>query len=119
MGRKHTVPYALFKCHGFINPYLAKDTGFSEADLQLLWNALKGQMWEIDRSASRGLMATRGLYVFEHDSMLGNAPAHELFARIHVSELGTDKAPRKFEEYKIEVITTAMPQGVTLHKMIG
>ena len=68
MGRKNTVPYALYKCHGFVNPYLAKDTGFTDHDLQLLWDALKGIMWEIDRSAARGLMCTRGLYVFEHDS---------------------------------------------------
>ena len=77
MGRKWTVPYGLYRCSGFVNPYLAKDTGFSADDLQTLWDALKGQMWEIDRSASRGLMCTRGLYVFEHDSPLGNAPAHE------------------------------------------
>jgi CRISPR-associated protein Cas7/Csd2 subtype I-C len=74
MGRKNTVPYGLYRCHGFVNPYLAEDTGFSDADLELLWTALKGAMWEIDRSASRGLMATRGLYVFEHESRLGNAP---------------------------------------------
>jgi CRISPR-associated protein Csd2 len=122
MGRKNTVPYALYKCHGFVNPYLARGehgTGFSDADLQLLWAALKGQMWEIDRSASRGLMATRGLYVFEHASALGGAPAHELFARVHVAALGADKAPRKFEDYKVEVNTEAMPAGVTLYRMVG
>jgi len=119
MGRKNTVPYALYQCHGFVNPYLARDTGFTDADLQLLWASLKGQMWEIDRSASRGLMATRGLYVFEHASPLGNAPSHELFARVHVPELGGDKAPRKFGDYKVEVDTTAMPTGVTLHRMVG
>ena len=119
MGRKNTVPYGLYKCHGFVNPYLAKDTGFTEADLQLLWDALKGQMWEIDRSAARGLMATRGLYVFEHASPLGGAPAHELFARVHVPALGADKAPRKFEDYKVEVNTEVMPAGVTLHRMVG
>jgi len=119
MGRKNTVPYALYQCHGFVNPYLAKDTGFTDADLQLFWASLKGQMWEIDRSASRGLMATRGLYVFEHASPLGNAPAHELFARVHVPELGGDKAPRKFGDYKVEVDTTAMPTGVTLHRLVG
>ncbi len=119
MGRKNTVPYGLYKCHGFVNPYLAKDTGFTDADLQLLWAALKGQMWEIDRSASRGLMATRGLYVFEHSSPLGNAPAHELFARIHVPELGAEKAPRKFEDYTVEVNTDVMPEGVTLHRYVG
>jgi CRISPR-associated protein Csd2 len=119
MGRKNTVPYALYKCHGFVNPYLARDTGFTDADLELLWAALKGQMWEIDRSASRGLMATRGLYVFEHASPLGNAPAHELFARVHVPELGADRPPRKFEDYAVEVNTEAIPTGVTLHRMVG
>ena len=119
MGRKNTVPYGLYRCHGFVNPYLARDTGFTDADLQLLWAALKGQMWEIDRSASRGLMATRGLYVFEHASALGSAPAHELFARVHVPELGADKAPRKFADYAVEVNTEAMPAGVTLHRMVG
>ncbi|MBA4067500.1 MAG: type I-C CRISPR-associated protein Cas7/Csd2 [Isosphaera sp.] len=119
MGRKNTVPYGLYKCHGFVNPYLARDTGFADPDLQLLWAALKGQMWEIDRSAARGLMATRGLYVFEHASPLGNAPAHELFARVRVPPLGADKAPRAFEDYKVEVDTEAMPAGVTLHRMVG
>ena len=119
MGRKNLVPYGLYKCHGFVNPYLARDTGFTDADLQLLWAALKGQMWEIDRSASRGLMATRGLYVFEHESPLGGAPAHELFARVHVPTLGADKAPRKFEEYAVEVNDTALPTGVKLHRLVG
>lgn len=118
MGRKNTVPYGLYRCHGFVNPYLARDTGFTPADLQLLWDALKGAMWEIDRSASRGLMATRGLCVFEHDSMLGNAPAHELFARVVVPPLGADKAPRSFDEYDVVVIQDAMPSGVKLHLFV-
>lgn len=117
MGRKNTVPYGLYRCSGFVNPYLARDTGFTTADLQLLWDALKGTMWEIDRSASRGLMATRGLYVFEHDSALGNAPAHELFDLIEVPALGADKAPRSFKEYKVAVKDP--PSGVTLHRLVG
>jgi len=119
MGRKNTVPYALYRCHGFVNPYLAEDTGFSDADLDLLWTALKGTMWEIDRSASRGLMATRGLYVFEHESKLGNAPAHELFDRIVVPPLGTDKAPRKFTNYTVQINEENLPAGVTLHRFVG
>jgi len=119
MGRKNTVPYGLYKCQGFVNPYIARDTGFTDADLQLLWAALKGQMCEIDRSASRGLMATRGLYVFVHASALGSALAHELFARVHVPELGADKASRKVADYAVEVTTEAMPAGVTLHRMVG
>lgn len=121
MGRKNTVPYALYKCHGFVNPYLARDTGFTAADLDLLWAALKGTMWEIDRSASRGLMCTRGLYVFEHSSMLGNAPAHELFDRIKVPTLGSEASPRQFSEYhpKIVIDSANLPSGVTLHRMVG
>jgi hypothetical protein len=81
MGRKHTVPYGLYMAHGFVSSFLAKQTGFGEEDLELLWQALE-QMFEHDRSAARGEMATRGLYVFKHDSELGNARAHELFERI-------------------------------------
>jgi CRISPR-associated protein Csd2 len=121
MGRKNTIPYALYQCHGFVNPYLARDTGFSPADLDLLWAALKGTMWDIDRSASRGLMSTRGLYVFEHSSPLGSAPAHELFDRIKVEPLGPDAAPRKFEDYKprITINDADLPEGVTLHRMVS
>jgi CRISPR-associated protein Csd2 len=121
MGRKNTVPYALYKCHGFVNPYLARDTGFTEADLELLWSALKGTIWEIDRSASRGLMCTRGLYVFEHALPLGNAPAHELFDRIRVTPLGSDASPRSFADYKAKIVIQddALPAGVTLHRFVG
>jgi CRISPR-associated protein Csd2 len=117
MGRKNNVPYGLYRCSGFVNPFLARDTGFTSADLDLLWAALKGTMWEIDRSASRGLMATRGLYVFEHDSALGSAPAHELFDLIDVPALGPDRAPRSFKEYTVTV--KEPPTGVTLHRMVG
>lgn len=119
MGRKNTVPYGLYVCHGFVNPYLAKSTGFSSEDLELLWTALKGIMWEIDRSAARGLMATRGLYVFEHESPLGNAPAHELFERVVVPPLGADKAPRKFSDYSVEVNDKDLPKGIVLHRLVG
>jgi CRISPR-associated protein Cas7/Csd2 subtype I-C len=77
MGRKHTVPYGLYRAHGFVSAFLGAQTGFSEADLELLYEAL-GAMFEHDRSAARGQMSTRGLYVFEHDSKLGNAHAHTL-----------------------------------------
>ena len=121
MGRKNTVPYGLYRCQGFVNPYLAKATGFSKDDLELLWQSLKGLMWEIDRSASRGLMCTRGLYVFEHSSMLGNAPAHELFDLVKTEPLGTDFAPRSFADYKpnISIDASAVPSGVTLHRFVG
>jgi CRISPR-associated protein Csd2 len=121
MGRKNTVPYGLYRCQGFVNPYLARDTGFTKADLELLWDVLKGTIWEIDRSASRGLMCTRGLYVFEHDSMLGSAPSHELFDRIQVEPFGTNSAPRSFDEYKprIKVNDSELPKGVRLLRLIG
>jgi CRISPR-associated protein Csd2 len=121
MGRKNAVPYGLYRGYGFVNPFLALDTGFTHADLELFWQALKGTMWEIDRSASRGLMATRGLYVFEHASMLGSAPTHELFDRVEVPPLGGEAAPRSFADYKerIKIRDADLPAGVTLHRMVG
>jgi CRISPR-associated protein Csd2 len=111
MGRKHTVPYGLYAAHGFVSSFLAKQTGFSEDDLDLLWQALT-QMFEHDRSAARGEMTTRGLYVFQHDSELGNAPAHVLFERIK-AERKID-VPRSFADYDVTVDEAAMPAGVSL-----
>src|SRR5262249_40172578 len=121
IGRKNIVPYGLYRCHGFVSPYLARDTGFTFADLGLLWGALKGTMWEIDRSASRGLMCTRGLYVFEHASPLGHAPATELFDLIRVEPLGRDAAPRSFTDYqpRLEVKEKEVPDGVSLRRWVG
>lgn len=99
MGRKHTVPYGLYMAHGFVSAFLAKQTGFNEEDLTLLWEAL-ANMFEHDRSAARGEMATRGLYVFKHDSELGNAPAHALFDLIHVRP--KVEIPRGFDDYCVE-----------------
>ncbi|AMN45531.1 CRISPR-associated protein Csh2 [Steroidobacter denitrificans] len=114
MGRKHTVPYGLYVAHGFVSSFLAKQTGFSQDDLELLWQAL-GQMFEHDRSAARGEMATRGLYVFKHDSELGNAPAHVLFERIRVQK--NTEIPRSFADYAVKMDDTAMPTGVTVSKL--
>ena len=111
MGRKHTVPYGVYVAHGFVSSFLAKQTGFGEDDLELLWQAL-AQMFEHDRSAARGEMATRGLYVFKHNSELGDAPAHALFERIQIKK--TVDVPRSFNDYAITVNTTDMPAGVTL-----
>ncbi len=124
MGRKNSVPYGLYRSYGFVNPFLAggeSGTGFTFSDLDLFWQALKGTMWEIDRSASRGMMATRGLYVFEHASMLGSAPTQELFDRVEVTPLGADRAPRRFADYKdsIRVRDADLPAGVTLLRMVG
>ncbi len=116
MGRKFTVPYGLYRAHGFVSAHLAGETGFDEKDLDLLWEALKN-MFEHDRSAARGEMTTRGLYVFKHDSELGNAPAHALFDRIR-PKLKTDVAvPRAFGDYEIAVDESGMPQGVQLLKL--
>lgn len=117
MGRKHTVPYGLYVAHGFISSFLARQTGFSEEDLALLWEALK-QMFEHDRSAARGQMSTRGLYVFKHDSELGNAPAHALFERIKPELKAGIQTPRNFSDYNVEIDATGLPSGVSLLTML-
>ncbi|SLM14457.1 CRISPR-associated protein Cas7/Csd2, subtype I-C/DVULG [uncultured spirochete] len=100
MGRKYTIPYGLYRVHGFISAPLADQTGFSEEDLNLLWDALE-HMFEHDRSAARGLMSSQRLIIFEHNSKLGNRPAHELFARIEVVRASDSTAPaRDFSDYK-------------------
>lgn len=118
MGRKHTVPYGVYIVHGFISSFLAKQTGFTEDDLALLWQSLE-QMFEHDRSAARGEMATRGLYVFKHESELGNAHAHSLFDRIKVSRKADIDVPRSFEDYQVEIDQSDFPQGVTLKTIVG
>lgn len=120
MGRKHIVPYGLYRAHGFISGRLANDpkkgTGFSEDDLALLWEAL-AQMFEHDRAAARGMMTARGLIVFKHDSDLGNATADSLFRRVKVSRT-TEGAPRDFEDYAITIEEADMPDGVTVNRLI-
>lgn len=115
MGRKHTVPYGLYVAHGFVSSFLAKQTGFGEDDLELLWQSLE-HMFEHDRSAARGEMSTRGLYVFKHDSELGNAHAHKLFERIKVKK--TADVPRGFSDYSVEVDESDLPAGVTLLRKV-
>ena len=100
MGRKHTVPYGLYAAHGFVSSFLAEQTEFSEDDLQLLWQALE-QMFEHDRSAARGEMATRGLYVFKHSSKLGNAHAHALFDKLTVRNTDPTAPARGFNAYEV------------------
>ncbi len=101
MGRKYTIPYGLYRVHGFISAPLADQTGFSEEDLNLLWDALE-HMFEHDRSAARGLMSSQRLIIFEHNSKLGNKPAHELFTRVEVKRTSDSTlAARDFSDYKI------------------
>lgn len=116
MGRKATVPYGLYVCHGFISANLAQQTGFSEEDLSLFWDALKN-MFDVDRSAARGLMSAQKLIVFKHDSVLGNAPANKLFDLVKV-EKRCDGAPRKFEDYNVTINKANLPDGVTIEELI-
>jgi len=118
MGRKHTVPHGVYVAHGFVSAFLAKQTGFDADDLELLWQALEN-MFEHDRSAARGEMATRGLYVFKHDSELGNAHAHALFDRVQVKRKDGVEVPRRFSDYEVRVDETNMPAGVTLIPKVG
>jgi CRISPR-associated protein Csd2 len=117
MGRKHTVPYGIYVAHGFVSSFLAKQTGFGEEDLDLLWQALES-MFEHDRSAARGEMSTRGLYVFKHDSELGNAHAHALFDRIKIKRKDGVEVPRAFADYEVSVADDNLPPGVTLIRRV-
>lgn len=117
MGRKATVPYGLYRVHGFINANLANQTGFEEDDLKLLWDALIN-MFDNDRSAARGLMSARKLIVFKHDSKLGNAPANLLFDRVTVSKTPEVYSPRSFEDYTVKVDDEGLPSGVSVEEII-
>ncbi len=113
MGRKSIVPYGLYRTEGYVSAMLAqKVTGFSQEDLELLWTAIIN-MFEHDRSAARGKMCMRKLFVFKHDCALGNAPAHILFDKISIEKKEGVEAPRRFTDYEITV-DSAMPEGVTL-----
>lgn len=118
MGRKSLIPYGLYMGYGFVSPLLGKDTGLTDEDLAVFWEALE-RMWDLDRSASRGLMACRGLYVFSHDNSLGNAPAHTLLERIQPKLKDGIQTPRKFEDYVVMVDDTNLPEGVTLTRLVG
>ena len=117
MGRKATVPYGVYVCHGFISANLANQTGFSEEDLELFWNALKN-MFDIDRSAARGLMSAQKLIVFKHESVLGNAPANKLFDLITVEKKQDVDVPRSFSDYNVNIDKDNLPQGVTIEELI-
>ncbi|HHT70549.1 MAG TPA: type I-C CRISPR-associated protein Cas7/Csd2 [Firmicutes bacterium] len=117
MGRKAIVPYGLYVGYGFFSPFFAKDTGMNAEDLAVFWEALQ-HMWEIDRSASRGFMSCRGLYVFTHGKAVGNAPAHELFERVNIKRI-PDTPPRQFNDYQVKVNESNLPEGVTLTRLVG
>jgi CRISPR-associated protein Csd2 len=114
MGRKHAIPYALYRAHGHISPFFAKDTGFSETDLELFLQSLSN-LFEHDRSAARGEMSVRGLHLFEHDSALGNAPSHKLFEMIKIEG---PQSPRSFAEYKVALPAQQdLPNGVVFRSV--
>jgi len=117
MGRKSYVPYGLYRTHGFISAPLAGQTGFSEEDLELFWEALKN-MFDHDRSAARGEMAAQKLIVFKHDSELGNAPAHKLFDMVRINKREESKPPRAFSDYDVMVDKSAAPQGVEVMELL-
>ena len=116
MGRKATVPYGLYVCHGFVSANLAQQTVFSEEDLELFWDALKN-MFDVDRSAARGLMSAQKLIVFKHDSVLGNAPANKLFDLVKVEKV-CDGAPRSFNDYTVTIDKAGLPANVTVDELI-
>ena len=118
LGRKALVPYGLYRAHGFFNPHFAAQTGVDEEDMDMFWQALLN-MWDLDRSSSRGLMACRGLYVFTHDSRLGNAPAHALFERVSISARDGVTAARSFRDYDVRLDMSEMPDGVGLTRLVG
>jgi CRISPR-associated protein Csd2 len=117
MGRKHIVPYGLYRVEGYVSAKLANDatkgTGFSEEDLKLFWEAV-ANMFEHDRSAAHGKMAVRELVIFKHESELGNAPAHKLFELVKVSKNPQAKPPRSFSDYEVCVDKANLPAGVTI-----
>ena len=119
MGRKFTVPYGLYRAHGFVNPFLAEQTGFTEEDLKLLWDALLNA-FQFDQSAARpaGSMATRKLIVFKHERPLGNAPSHQLFERVKVVRKDKAKPARDFSDYDVTVDWAQPPAGVELIQLM-
>jgi CRISPR-associated protein Csd2 len=118
MGRKHTVPYGVYVAHGFVSSFLAKQTGFGDDDLELVFQAL-AQMFEHDRSAARGEMSTRGLYVFKHDSELGNAPAHALFERLQVKPVEAGAVARSFDAYSVLFDGQGLSVGQSIQPAAG
>lgn len=117
MGRKYTIPYALYRCHGFVSAPLASQTGFSENDLNLFWDALLN-MFEHDRSAARGEMTTRKLVVFKHESTYGNEPAHKLFERLRVVRKDNPRPARTYSDYEVSLDKSGLSSEVKVIEML-
>ncbi len=119
IGRKHIVPYGLYRVHGFISAKLAERSGFSESDLMLFWDALRN-LFEHDRSAARGEMAARKLIVFRHENAMGNAPAHKLFELVSVTRINgeADTPARGYGDYHVTINLEAMPAGVRVEELL-
>lgn len=119
MGRKHIVPYGLYRAHGYVSAKLAEKTGFSDDDLQLLWKSLMNA-FEHDRSAARGEMSARKLIVFKHDNPMGNAPAHRLFDAVSVERTDgeSDTPARSYGDYRVFTDVSAIPEGVTVQELL-
>lgn len=116
MGRKNILPYGLYRTEGYVSAHLAEQTSFSEDDLQLLWESLIN-MFDHDHSAARGKMNARKLFVFKHNSALGNAPAHKLFDLIKINRKNNDNPPRSFNDYDVKV-SPNIPSGVNMDEKL-
>ena len=119
MGRKFTIPYGLYKAQGFVNPFLATQTGFDDDDLELLFQSLENA-FQFDQSAARpaGSMNPRALIVFKHDTALGAAASHKLFDQVTITRKPEVEVPRSFADYVVTIDETAIPAGVTLIRRI-
>jgi len=119
MGRKFTVPYGLYKAHGFVNPFLAKQTGFNDEDLDLLFQSLENA-FQFDQSAARpaGSMSPRGLIVFKHENELGKAASHKLFDAVSVKKKDGVEVPRSFADYEVTIDRSMIPQGIEVIERI-
>jgi CRISPR-associated protein Csd2 len=118
IGRKTLIPYGLYVGYGFYSPHLAKQTGVTEEDLEMFWDELV-YMWDLDRSAARGMMNPRGIYVFTHENKLGNASSQQLFERVRLRLNDDEASLRKFSDYTVEVDEENLPEGVTLTRVVG
>ncbi len=119
MGRKFTIPYGLYKAQGFVNPFLAAQTGFTDSDLELLFTALKNA-FQFDQSAARpaGSMNPRALIIFKHATPLGNAPSHKLFERVSVEKKDDIEVPRSFSDYEVTINRGDLPDGIEIIERI-